>query len=135
MASAPGFWSREGQSKTLKELSSLKEKKDEWNKLGGLYQEIVTLGELLREEEDKDLNKEMETKLLLLERKIGKLEIESLLRGKMTMLTLLYLFILEPEELIPVIGRRFYLECTWAGRKKRVIKEDWLNISQVKKQE
>ncbi|GAJ06828.1 unnamed protein product, partial [marine sediment metagenome] len=73
MASAPGFWSREGQSKTLKELSSLKEKKDEWNKLGGLYQEIVTLGELLREEEDKDLNKEMETKLLLLERKTGKL--------------------------------------------------------------
>lgn len=82
MASAPGFWSREGQSKTLKELSFLKEKKDEWNKLGGLYQEIVTLGELLREEEDKDLNKEMETKLLLLERKIGKLQIESLLRGK-----------------------------------------------------
>jgi len=40
------------------------------------------------------------------------------------MLMPLYLFILEQEELIPVIGQRFYLECTWAGQKKRVIKED-----------
>lgn len=66
----------------MKKLSSLKEKKDEWNELGGLYQEVVTLGELLREEEDKELGKEMESNLLLLEKKIGKLQIESLLRGK-----------------------------------------------------
>jgi len=62
------FWSREDQPKILKELSSLKEKKDEWNKLGGLYQEVVTMGELLKEEEDRELDKEMESKLLLLEK-------------------------------------------------------------------
>jgi len=47
--------------------------------LEDLYQEVSTLGELLEEEEDKDLEKEMENKLLSLERKIEKLQVESLL--------------------------------------------------------
>lgn len=82
MTFAAGFWSGEGQSKILRELSLLKGKRDEWNKLGGLHQEVTILGELLKEEEDKDLEKEMEGKLLSLERKIEKLQIESLLKGK-----------------------------------------------------
>jgi len=66
----------------LKELSYLKEKRDEWNKLWGLYQEVFALRELLEEEKDKDLEQEMEDKLLFLERRVEKLRIESSLKGK-----------------------------------------------------
>ncbi len=64
----------------MKELSYLKEKKDEWDRLQGLYEEVSTFGELLKEEEDRDLAREMENKLLSLEGKIEKLQLESLLK-------------------------------------------------------
>ena len=47
-----------------------------------LLGEVQTLAHLLEEEEDKELEEEMQTKLTLLERKLGGLEIESLLSGE-----------------------------------------------------
>lgn len=66
----------------MKELSYLKEKRDEWNKLWSLYQEVFALGELLEEGEDRELEQEMKDKLLFLERRVEKIQIESLLKGK-----------------------------------------------------
>ena len=66
----------------MKELAYLREKRDEWNKLWDLYQEVFALRELLEEEEDRDLEQEMEDKLLFLERRVEKLRIESSLKGK-----------------------------------------------------
>lgn len=76
------FWQEENRLKMLKELRYLKEKRTKWDKLLSLYEEVSTLGELLGEEKDKDLKKEMEDKLLPLEREVEKLRIESLLKGK-----------------------------------------------------
>lgn len=47
-----------------------------------LLGEVQTLVHLLEEEKDKELEEEMQTKLTLLERKLGGLEIESLLSGE-----------------------------------------------------
>ncbi|GAI27413.1 unnamed protein product, partial [marine sediment metagenome] len=76
------FWQEENRLKVLKELRYLKEKRTKWDKLLSLHEEVSTLGELLGEEKDKDLKKEMEDKLLPLEREVEKLRIESLLKGK-----------------------------------------------------
>jgi len=60
----------------------LRSKIEEWRKARNLVGEVQTLAHLLEEEEDKELEEEMETKLTLLERKLGGLEIESLLSGE-----------------------------------------------------
>jgi peptide chain release factor 2 len=60
----------------------LQSKIEEWKKVGDLLGEVQASAHLLEEEEDKELEEEMETKLTLLERKLAGLEIESLLRGE-----------------------------------------------------
>lgn len=66
----------------LQKLNHLRRKIEEWRKAGDLLGEIQTLAHLLEEEEDKELEEEIQTKLTLLERKLGGLEIESLLSGE-----------------------------------------------------
>jgi len=66
----------------LQKLNHLRRKIEEWRKVGDLLGEVQTLAHLLEEEEDKELEEEMQTKLTLLERKLGGLEIESLLSGE-----------------------------------------------------
>ncbi len=66
----------------LQKLNHLRRKIEEWRKAGDLLGEVQTLAHLLEEEEDKELEEEMQTKLTLLERKLGGLEIESLLSGE-----------------------------------------------------
>lgn len=66
----------------LQKLNHLRRKIEEWRKAGDLLGEVQTLAHLLEEEEDKELEEEMQTKLTLLERKLGELEIESLLGGE-----------------------------------------------------
>lgn len=66
----------------LQKLNHLRRKIEEWRKAGDLLGEVQTLAHLLEEEEDKELEEEMQTKLTLLERKLGGLEIESLLGGE-----------------------------------------------------
>ncbi|TES84912.1 PCRF domain-containing protein, partial [Candidatus Aerophobetes bacterium] len=80
--SRANFWEREDGSQLLKELSRLKEKKERWGELTRTYQEVATLEELLREEEDLDLEKELERKLVWLEKQLEELELHSLLGGK-----------------------------------------------------
>lgn len=66
----------------LQKLNHLRRKIEEWRKAGDLLGEVQTLAHLLEEEEDKELEEEIQTKLTLLERKLGGLEIESLLSGE-----------------------------------------------------
>ncbi len=66
----------------LQKLNHLRRKIEEWRKAGDLLGEVQTLAHLLEEGEDKELEEEMQTKLTLLERKLGGLEIESLLSGE-----------------------------------------------------
>jgi len=66
----------------LQKLNHLRRKIEEWRKAGDLLGEVQTLVHLLEEEKDKELEEEMQTKLTLLERKLGGLEIESLLSGE-----------------------------------------------------
>ena len=66
----------------LQKLNHLRRKIEEWRKAADLLGEVQTLTHLLEEEKDKELEEEMETKLTLLERKLGGLEIESLLSGE-----------------------------------------------------
>jgi len=78
----PDFWSEGKQPEVLQELNYLKEKRERWNKLFSQYQEIVTLSELLKEEEDKDLEEELRKKVEVLEKEFEKLRIELLLNGE-----------------------------------------------------
>lgn len=66
----------------LQKLNHLRRKIEEWRKAGDLLGEVQTLVHLLEEEKDKELEEEMQTKLTFLERKLGGLEIESLLSGE-----------------------------------------------------
>ena len=65
--------------KTIQQLSSLKEKKEVWEKTLFLYEEITTFRELLEEEKDSEMEKELEKKLSLLNKKLDNLYILSLL--------------------------------------------------------
>jgi len=65
--------------KTIQQLSSLKEKKEVWEKTLFLYEEITTFRELLEEEKDPEMEKELEKKLSLLNKKLDNLYILSLL--------------------------------------------------------
>jgi len=78
----PDFWSEGKQPEVLQELNYLKEKRERWNKLFSQYQEIVTLSELLKEEEDRDLEGELRKKVEVLEKEFEKLRIELLLNGE-----------------------------------------------------
>ncbi|MEE9192470.1 MAG: peptide chain release factor 2 [Candidatus Aerophobetes bacterium] len=80
--SRANFWEREDGSQLLKELSRLKDKRKGWSELTRTYQEVATLEELLREEEDLDLEKELKRKLVWLEKQLEELELHSLLGGK-----------------------------------------------------
>ncbi|GAH62349.1 unnamed protein product, partial [marine sediment metagenome] len=81
-ASNSDFWQREDRREVLQKLNHLRRKIEEWRKAGDLLGEVQTLVHLLEEEKDKELEEEMQTKLTLLERKLGGLEIESLLSGE-----------------------------------------------------
>ena len=76
-----GVWD-DKSIKELQQLRYLREKDEEWRKLIKMYEEATTLGELLREERDEDLEKELERKIEDLEKRVSKFQIEYLLTGK-----------------------------------------------------
>ncbi len=76
------MWEREDGSQLLKELSHLKDKKERWSKFTRTYQEVATLEDLLGEEEDPDLEKELERKLAWLDRQLEEVQLQSMLGGK-----------------------------------------------------
>jgi len=63
-------------------LRYLREKDSEWEKLIKMLEEVTTLGELLKEERDKDLEKELERKIEDLGKRVNKLQVESFLSGE-----------------------------------------------------
>ncbi|MCD6472674.1 peptide chain release factor 2 [Candidatus Aerophobetes bacterium] len=66
----------------LQELHRLKEKEEEWNKINVLYEELLTLEQLLEEEKDESLEEEKRKKLVFLQKKLKEYQIKSLLNGK-----------------------------------------------------
>ena len=65
-----------------KRIRTFKEREEKLKTLSYLYEEVFSLIELLREEEDEGLLKELREKLVLLEREADVLTVESLLEGK-----------------------------------------------------
>jgi len=78
----PEFWRKEKRSEILQELSYLKEKQERWTRFFDQYQEVLALSELLREEQDEDLGRELKRKVEFLEKDAERLRIEFLLNGE-----------------------------------------------------
>lgn len=80
---AEGFWDNQDLvQETTKEISGLKRILEEWNGVYNLYEEALTLVELLSESEDSGLEAELEKTLPRLERAVEELELTSLLSGE-----------------------------------------------------
>ncbi len=75
-------WKGESQIKVLRELNYLQEKEGKLKGLSHLYEDVSSLIELLREEEDEGLAGELREKFALLEKDVDGLILESLLEGK-----------------------------------------------------
>jgi len=75
-------WKGESQIKVLRELNYLQEKEGKLKGLSHLYEDVSSLIELLREEEDEGLAGELKKKFALLEKNVDGLILESLLEGK-----------------------------------------------------
>ncbi|MEA3485429.1 MAG: peptide chain release factor 2, partial [Candidatus Aerophobetes bacterium] len=81
-AAQPDFWNKERYSEILQELGALKGKQENWSRFFNQYQEVLTLSELLREEDDEELEGELKRKAEFLEKETEKFKIELLLSGK-----------------------------------------------------
>ena len=78
-----GFWDNQELAQgTTKEISSLKRIIEEWKRVHSLYEDTLTLVELIDESEDPGLEEELETALPRLERAVEELELASLLSGE-----------------------------------------------------
>jgi peptide chain release factor 2 len=58
----PDFWTREGTQETLKELSGLKGRVEEWERVCREVDDLAVLDDLLREEDDAELQREFGTR-------------------------------------------------------------------------
>ena len=80
---AEGFWdNQELAQKTTKEISATKRIIQEWNAVHSLYEEALTLVELLEEVADTGLEAELESLLPKLQKVVDDLELSSLLSGE-----------------------------------------------------
>lgn len=78
-----GFWdNQELAQATTKEISGLKRIIEEWNSVHELYEDALTLVELVDESEDKGLETELKNTLPRLEKAVDELELASLLSGE-----------------------------------------------------
>jgi len=77
------FWSNSQKSSSvLKNINTIKEKIQSFKKVSTEFQNIWDINELLKTEEDADLEKELIAGLKSIEKDIDKLEISTLLSGK-----------------------------------------------------
>lgn len=80
---APDFWQDQDRAQELiAETNLLKEKRDSFLKLKSAYQDEATALELLREENDQELQTEIEKNLLELQDEFRNYELDLLLAGK-----------------------------------------------------
>ena len=81
--SKPDFWeNQESSSKTLTEMKRIQNKIENYRKLQTEIENLESLNELLLQEEDIELGKEVLKSTINLEEKIKKIELETLLSGK-----------------------------------------------------
>ena len=81
--SDPDFWNNSGQSSViLKQITSLKSKIENYQKVKTGFDSIYELSELLKVETDDDLEKELILGIKNIEKEIDRLEIATLLSGK-----------------------------------------------------
>lgn len=77
------FWdNQELAQATTKEISGLKRIIEEWNGVQRLYEDVITIVELLDESGDKGLEAELKSTLPRLEKAVDELELASLLSGE-----------------------------------------------------
>lgn len=78
--SMPGFWdNQEAAQKVINETNALKDKASGYQELADGHEDLEVTLELLREEEDPDLIKELEENFLALQEKFNQYELEMLL--------------------------------------------------------
>jgi len=80
----PGFWDdQDAAQKIISETNALKEKVDSFKELQDGYENIEVSYELLKEEDDPDLRKEVEEEVTALQGKFDQFELEMLLNDKL----------------------------------------------------
>lgn len=80
---APGFWDDQDSAQAVvKEISRLKRAVQEWEEVQKEYEDAEALLELVEEEPDEDLQRELEEAVSRLERAVERLELASLLSGE-----------------------------------------------------
>ena len=78
----PGFWDEPDEARSVIERSQdLKEWTEPWDELSGRVDDLRELAELLDQEPDEELARELETELREVERGIQRLEFRNMLRG------------------------------------------------------
>ena len=77
------FWvDSKNSSKVLKRITEIKNKIEQYKKVHNELNNLIELNELLKQENDADLEKELGNGILLIDKEIEKLEISTLLSGK-----------------------------------------------------
>ena len=77
------FWvDSKNSSKVLKRITEIKNKIEQYKKVHNELNNLIELNELLKQENDSDLEKELVNGILLIDKEIEKLEISTLLSGK-----------------------------------------------------
>lgn len=80
---APDFWDDPtGAQKIVAEMKLAKAVVDPYEKLAAEIEELIMLFEMAEEESDADTREEVDAQLFVLEDKMGKFELQSLLSGK-----------------------------------------------------
>ena len=80
------FWNdSKNSSKVLKRITEIKNKVEQYKKVYNELTNLIELNELLSQESDEELEKELENGILSIEKDIEKLEISTLLSGKYDM--------------------------------------------------
>ena len=77
------FWEdAKNSSKVLKRITEIKNKIEQYKKVDNELKVLIELNELLKQENDEDLEQELESGISPIEKEIEKLEIATLLSGK-----------------------------------------------------
>ncbi|MBQ3395611.1 MAG: peptide chain release factor 2 [Synergistaceae bacterium] len=79
ITSQPDFWNTEGHEDTLKELSDANAKIERYRHIQSEYEELITLAELLNENEDAELESEFTQRALNLKNELERLNLLTLL--------------------------------------------------------
>jgi protein subunit release factor A len=110
-----GFWDNNQESSNiLTKMKRLLNKIENFEKLQNELENLESLNELLLQEEDIELGKEVLKNTSKLEESLEKLEMETLLSGKYDKNNAIFIQELEEQNL--KTGQRCYIECTVNGQ-------------------